>query len=245
MQVKAMGKRGLIFSFDMGGSPTNVYVIEGEHHRFICDTFLGPYAMKRVLSHCIERHGEKPSLVFNSHAHWDHIWGNVLFESGPIIGHSSSPEIIRKDGPEQLKEYGRFAQGEVRLVPPDTTFTDRLEFADEGVVFFHTPGHTSDSSSCHDLKDNILFVGDNLEEPIPYIFHTDLDGYVTSLETYVQLKPAAIVMGHGNGDGNEILQRNLQYVRSFRDGQGDELIEQGAWEAIHRVNTNFARENEK
>lgn len=241
MQVFHIGSRGIVFSFDLGGSPTNVYVIEGPRHRFICDTFLGPAAIEQVLSYCKARHGDKEPIVFNSHAHWDHVWGNCFFPGSLIIGHTLCAREIPVSGESQLKEYGKYAMGEVRLVAPNVTFDSRLFFEEEGVEFFFSPGHTPDSASCLDRRDRILFVGDNLEEPVPYLFNGDLDSYRSSLLKYKMLEPIMIVAGHGELAAADLLDRNLRYVEQFMRGDAAEY-EQGPCARVHQVNCEAARE---
>jgi flavorubredoxin len=81
MEITTIGSRGVVFTFDdlstdEYDSPTNVYVINGKEHIFICDTFLGSDSMKGVTDYIEKNFDEKPIIIFNSHYDYDHHWGN-------------------------------------------------------------------------------------------------------------------------------------------------------------------------
>lgn len=46
---------------------------------------------------------EKEILVFNSHADWDHIWGNCAFEGVTIIGHEKTRTRMQEIGEFEVK----------------------------------------------------------------------------------------------------------------------------------------------
>jgi glyoxylase-like metal-dependent hydrolase (beta-lactamase superfamily II) len=211
MNATPVGSRGTLFTFeDLGG--TNVYIIEGARYRFICDTFLGPDPMEEIKQYTEDRSGPKPYIVFNSHADWDHIWGNCAFRHEMILAHRT---VIARMGEEAARDLARFGvhkKGPVELVPPTVLFDSEVLFLEEGVRFFHTPGHTEDSSSCLDLVDGVLFVGDNLEEPVPYVSFGDVQRYIETLRSYAALAPVTFVPGHGSPAGDGLLQRNLDYL---------------------------------
>ncbi|MHA1666582.1 MAG: MBL fold metallo-hydrolase, partial [Candidatus Thorarchaeota archaeon] len=171
MKVEKISSRGLFFSFE---DPyyTNVHVILGNYHVFILDTFLGNDSMRLVQKTIAEEgHSDKPIVVFNSHADYDHYWGNGAFKDAMIIGHEQCKSRILAEGEASLVKYADHQRGVIELIPPNRTFQETLRFEKDGVEFFHTPGHTLDSASCYDMVDKILFVGDNVESPFPYLNH--------------------------------------------------------------------------
>ncbi|MHA1447095.1 MAG: MBL fold metallo-hydrolase, partial [Candidatus Heimdallarchaeaceae archaeon] len=161
MKVQKVGSRGYVFTFE-DPYKLNIYVINGEEHIFICDTGFGSDSVNELLDYLrsIDIHS-KPFIVFNSHADYDHVWGNHVFKESEIIAHELSPEIFQKEGEEILEKYEEHKRGEVILTPPNKLFKEKIVFEDEGVEFYHSPGHTLESSSCFDHKEKILFVGDN------------------------------------------------------------------------------------
>ncbi len=173
MNIKQVGKRGLLFTFyELKNANydcvTNVYVINGKDHFFICDTYLGPFYMKIIKDYLETNFGKKEYIIFNSHSHWDHIWGNC-----------------------------------------DSNFT----FHEEGIEFFYSPGHSEDSASCYDYIDNTLFVGDNIDDPIPsFICWNELEKYRDTLDQYMNIGADTIVQSHGDTMTNDVLRRNKEYL---------------------------------
>ncbi|MDH7564760.1 MAG: hypothetical protein QHH24_07815, partial [Candidatus Bathyarchaeota archaeon] len=82
--------------------------------------------------------------------------------------------------------------------------------------FYYTPGHTVDSCSCFDHADRVLFVGDNVELPIPYVNELNFASYVATLEEYLERNAEFIVSGHADvADDYALLRINLDYVKSL------------------------------
>lgn len=219
MKLQEIGTRGLLFTF-ADPYKTNIYAINGEQFLFICDTFLGPVPMNEVIEE-LKKKGflPKPTIVFNSHHDYDHIWGNQCFKDSIILSHELCLTKIKIIGKKDLKDYKDHQKGDVQLTLPNVVFNDRVFFEEEGVEFYHTPGHTEDSSSCFDHIDEVLFVGDNLETPLPYIRILDIPEYVATLEEYLEREPVIILSGHDDVMfTDEILKENLNYLREFQEG---------------------------
>jgi len=218
MSSHRTGTRGVLIPFD---DPyyTNVYIIFGDEHVFVLDTFLGNDSMK-IVNQLIENEGcaSMPVVVFNSHADYDHYWGNGAFKDALIIGHERCYQRIISEGEASLVKYADHQRGKIDLLPPTHAFQEILKFEDEEVSFFHTPGHTLDSSSCFDERDGVLFVGDNVESPIPYLNHANFDQYIRNLESYLKLDWKFLLTGHDPiMDTPELIKRNIDYLQRFRD----------------------------
>jgi glyoxylase-like metal-dependent hydrolase (beta-lactamase superfamily II) len=222
MKTIKVGTRGYFFSFD---DPyfTTLYVINGKNRIFICDTFLGPDPMIEVLNF-LEKEGikDKEIVVFNTHYDYDHIWGNQLFENSIILAHELCVKELEKTGEDDLKQFEAHRKGNVKLVLPNTEFKERLVFPDEGIEFYHSPGHTADSSSCYDSVDKVLIVGDNLESPIPFIRILNLQEYINSLREYLTRDVKIIVSGHDElMYDDSLLRANLEYLENFAPNKID------------------------
>ncbi|MHA2242020.1 MAG: MBL fold metallo-hydrolase, partial [Candidatus Thorarchaeota archaeon] len=213
MNIKEIGNRGAIFEFD---DPyfTNVMVINGKETVFVCDTYCGPDSMKPIIDYIDKIDASSKDLVvFNSHYHYDHIWGNCGFGKPMIVSHVECRDIVIKERVEMLQHHKSHMRGKIEVVPPNFTFQESVTFHDEGIVFFYTPGHTRDSSSCLDLKDRVLFVADNVESPIPFFYESDLDLYASTLRYYFTMDWKFIVPGHDPVSTDDILlSENLRYV---------------------------------
>ena len=222
MSSRRISARGVLVWFD-DPYRTNVYIILGDEHVFVLDTFLGNDSMK-IVHRLIEDEGCKgmPVVVFNSHADYDHYWGNGAFKDAIIIGHEHCRERILSEGETSLVKYADHQRGEIELVPPNRTFREALRFEGEAVKFFHTPGHTLDSSSCFDERDGVLFVGDNVESPIPYLNHANFDQYIRSLESYLEIDWNYIIAGHDPLlKTPDLVQENIEYLQMFKDWKLD------------------------
>jgi len=236
MNVEKVGNRGFLFSFlDMDNYPTNVYLINGKNRFFVCDTFLGPSHMMAISEFALTELGNKPFVVFNSHYHWDHIWGNCYFHNALIVSHILTRERILRLGKKEVTKNHRFWEKEAFIKPPDCTFQEKILFPEDSVECFYSQGHTKDSSSCLDVEDGVLFVGDNLENPIPYLETAHLEEYEATLRQYKLVPWQFIVPGHGVVAGKKLLDKNIHYIQDLLDKQPEKYSKE-PYSAIHAVN---------
>lgn len=235
MEIKNVGSRGTLFTFHDLGIATNVYVIHAEQHVYIIDTYLGPDIMKPVNQYIEELYSGKPLIIVNSHSHWDHVWGNSLYTSTLIISHTRCKENMRKDGLEELEKHTAYKRGQIILTYPNLTFTDKICFEEDSVLMYHTPGHTEDEISVLDLHDKVLFAGDNLERPIPYLMSKNLNQYINTLEGYLNLDTEIIIGGHTGCEDKNLIRHNLDYVKKVLVGDTTEF-ESGEYAEYHKTN---------
>nr|MDO8112161.1 MBL fold metallo-hydrolase [Candidatus Sigynarchaeota archaeon] len=238
MKTTGLGSRCIVFSFDdiEDASPTNVLAIIGTKHVFLCDTYLGPDVMALVRSEIRQKYSKNPWIIFNSHADWDHHWGNSFFRDSTIIGHELTRKAIDANGARELQMYSRYQRGSVEIMPPNEIFQGRIRFPNEGIEFFHSPGHTADSSSCYDSIDKVLFTGDNVEDPIPCLTESDLDTYVKTLDAYLELDIEHVVVGHGTIIATKgLIEENLAYLVSLQHGT-TKMQDSPRWRANHEQN---------
>lgn len=221
---QGVGSRGHLFTFNQPYR-TNVYVIDAPNHIFVIDTFLGNEPM-RLVKERLASLGviDKPFIVFLSHGDYDHYWGNGEFKDSMIIAHNSCRTRIERQGVEALEKYKQHIIGDVEIVLPNLVFRSRLRFPDDGVEFFYSPGHTGDSSSCLDLIDNVLFVGDNIEHPLPYVNLLNLKDYTKTLREYLKQDVKKIVSGHDPPMNNSrLIEENLGYLESLGNYKVDRM----------------------
>lgn len=219
MRVQKVKTRGYLFTFDdlieEYKCETSIYAINSNKYIFICDTYLGPRIMEKIAEYLKEACGEKPVVVFNSHSDWDHVWGNCYFQNELIISHRLCRERIERTGAESLEILlSRYQRGAVRLVSPNLIFEHEICFPDEGVRFFYTPGHTVDSASCFDEFDVVVYAGDNIESPNPYIQWDNLKEYKTTLENYMEMGCEVFISAHSGLVDKDIINENIKYIKS-------------------------------
>lgn len=222
MEIVTVGSRGFLVGFE-DPYETYIYVMLGEHTRYVCDTFLGPEPINEALK-LLENEGvsRESTVVFNTHSDYDHHWGNCAFRGNMILGHDLCRRTILEKGERALRVYESHKRGDVEIVPPNVTFDRSIAFPDDGVRFWHTPGHTADSCSCFDEIDRVLVVGDNIEHPIPFVNDCHFDDYISTLHSYLDLGWGVMVTGHSAIHTNtQLLMENLFYLEDLSRWQTD------------------------
>ena len=185
-------------------------VILGENNNYVIDTGAGSGDILPVLEYLAG--SNKPTIVVNTHCHWDHIFGNHVFDGSPIIAHTSCRDMI-PDGEkwdEALQQLSDQLAGQVRRCPPNLTFEDKLHFPDDGITIFHTPGHSQDCISVYDAVDKVLYAGDNIgdteDEIVPWI-DTNLETFRQMIETYKGYDFDICICGHNKPQTKAVLAR--------------------------------------
>lgn len=221
MKIKKVGKRGTLFTFEEGDSlmegETSIYLIRGKNRVYLCDTHLGPKSMEYVKRELGKELNEKELIIFNSHSDFDHVWGNCAFEGATIIAHELCKERVEGKGNYDLERLKKYHNGEVKLILPNKTFNDKLSFEDDNIEFIYTPGHTICSAICYDKKDDVVFLGDLVEEPIPMLNHHNWKGYLKTLEYIKDLSEKTLISAHSGIISRELIDENIEYIKKLLD----------------------------
>ena len=96
----------------------------------VLDTMLCPADVAAMMSFVADELAGRTILCVNSHADWDHAWGNAYFtgeHGAPIIAHDYCRTRLQSQ--EAADELVEFQQNytlfrDVRLVPPTFTFAE-------------------------------------------------------------------------------------------------------------------------
>ncbi|GAA3143923.1 MBL fold metallo-hydrolase [Nonomuraea roseoviolacea] len=205
-------------SYDM-----NVGLVVGDGHCLVLDT-RASHREAADLIDAVRRITSSPWTVVNSHAHFDHVWGNALFRPAEIWGHVRCVEDMERDGEEQRAavirrspEERREEFEEVVIVPPDNTFTTTASL-DIGGRIVHLRhfglGHSSNDIVTYVPDAGVVFAGDLVEQGAPPAFGDSypLDWPVTTAAMLAELPGEVIVPGHG-----------AVVDRAFAEAQGAEL----------------------
>lgn len=164
-------------SFDL-----NVGLVVGDGHCLVLDTRMS-HAQGRDLIEAIRKITDAPWTVVNSHAHFDHFFGNAVFRPAEIWSLTRCAEVIEERGAEQrarvieqLKD-NRAELEEVVIDPPDRTFPESATL-DIGGRTVHLRwfgrGHTDNDLVLQVPDSGVIFAGDLVEEGAPPAFD---DGY--------------------------------------------------------------------
>jgi glyoxylase-like metal-dependent hydrolase (beta-lactamase superfamily II) len=138
-----------------------------------------------------------------------------------------------------LNENRAQVRGDVVLRLPDLIFRDHLTLADEGIVFSAAPGHTVDSAICYDQRDKVLYLGDLVEDPIPYLDAVDLNQYLETLQSLWEHEAVTLVSAHSGIISRDLIQKNMGYIRNIRDGSPIDSSLFGEYAPVHQWNLNM------
>ena len=154
----------------------------------------------------------RPWVVVNTHAHFDHCFGNATFRPAEIWGHAGCAAALVEHGEGQRREAARFYResGLVELAdgleavvidPPDRLISAAASIPLGGrsvELSYLGRGHTD-----HDLVAavpdvGIVFAGDLVEEGDPPAFEDSFPlDWATTLENLTPLCTGPVVPGHG------------------------------------------------
>ena len=139
-----------------------------------------------------------PWTVVNTHAHFDHYFGNAAFPAAPIWALDVCRDRIVASGPSQLATFG---DGETSLVPPTDTFaapSHELDIGGRAVTLRHLGrGHT-DNDVVVSVGD-VMFAGDLVEEGAPPSFDDAYPAdWPVTIAKLLPLCTGAVVPGHGD-----------------------------------------------
>lgn len=208
-----------IINFDFYGGDVNAFVLETEHFVFLIDNAVGSAksTIRKVLKGtALDR---KKLMVLNTHAHWDHASLNGFLKEqygATILGHPKALELCDKEQQYEIvyRRYADYCPAESSVywdefaypAPPDSFLHGGECFEDDGfrLRVIHTPGHSADSLSFFEENSKLLFAGDavqgnGFDGNAPY--YCDAEGYITSLEKLLPLKPKSVFCGHGMVQG--------------------------------------------
>lgn len=197
---------------------TNVFLIEKKSKIFLIDTFCGPESMVPIKKILADKYDSKEVIVINTHFHWDHVWGNSSFKKNIIISHKLCRELLDKYWEEQFNKNEKYILGSVEKSLPNLTFKESINFHDEKIEIFYSPGHTVDSISIFDHDEKILYVGDNLEKPIIYVENNDIETYIKTLKKYLDYKPKKIMAGHTLDLVEKDIHETIKYLNDLKNG---------------------------
>jgi glyoxylase-like metal-dependent hydrolase (beta-lactamase superfamily II) len=173
----------------------NSYLVEDSEWAALIDTGLGIGDVRAEA----EKLTTKPIVVINTHAHWDHVGGDHLFDAVAIhsaeaddLAHVACPAWVR----ERLAQPGTFSRSlppsfdpsayEVRPVQA-TQLLEHGSFIDLGgrqLQVLQTPGHSPGSICLLDEEHRFLFTGDTIYSGPLYahLDHSDLGAYRASAQ---------------------------------------------------------------
>jgi glyoxylase-like metal-dependent hydrolase (beta-lactamase superfamily II) len=207
------------------GDLVDVFVVITDRYVVLVDTLINPHTAAELLRIAEPHLAGRQLLAVNTHAHWDHAWGNQLFAGpsalhpAPIVATRRCAELLRSPESQQKLAQKRASEplrfGDVELVPPTLLFEERLAIdgGDLTLELFATPGHASDHIAIYIPQIRTLLPGDAAELPFPFVESAaTLPALRDSLARMAALHPAAALYCHApETSGPALLDQNIAY----------------------------------
>ena len=198
---------------------TNSGIIVGDTGVLVIDSLRVP-SFARDLIHDIHHITNKPiQYVINTHAHWDHVWGNEEFRKATIIGHQNCYREMLDTRWNKLWRDKVISDGldwseEARLgdiTPPNLTFETsmRLYFGGRELELMYLgKAHTSGDIFIHLPAEKLIFTGDVIQDHrVPYLGDSYPAQWPDTDDRVVALSVERFVSGHGPiGDHHGIVE---------------------------------------
>ena len=212
------------------GRLVDTFIVVTERFVVLVDTVINPQTAVQLLDYA-RPHLEngRQLLVINTHADYDHCWGNQLFagetavHSAPIIGSHLSPakfqqeEAIAYLAKMQELEPGVF--NEVVFTPPTLLIHDKfvIDGGDLTLELLPTPGHTDDHYSLFIPEIGTLLAADAAELPYPMARTPDgLPAMRDSLAKLAALPAETVLYCHAPVTaGRQLLLDNIAYFNAI------------------------------
>jgi len=163
------------------GPLVDTFIIISERYVVLVDTLINRRTAEALLEIARPHLAGRQLLIVNTHADWDHAWGNHVFAGpsaalpAPILATRCCAERLRSE--EARRKLAKLRAGEpgrfddVLLTPPSVLFEQRLviDGGDLTLELFATPGHTPDHISVFIPEIRTLLPGDAAELPFPFV----------------------------------------------------------------------------
>jgi glyoxylase-like metal-dependent hydrolase (beta-lactamase superfamily II) len=198
------------------------FVLTTRRYLIVVDTGTTPAVSAAIMEMVKDDLAGRRLLVVNTHADYDHAWGNTTFHDdgpypAPIIATRLARERLMGQESRDRLERMRLQDetlNEVRLVAPTLTFDGdfQIDGGDRTVQLLATPGHTPDHVSIWIPELKLVLAGDAAEFPFPWIdTPADLPLLRDSLRRLVALEPFMVLPCHGETTTPDLLTNNLAY----------------------------------
>jgi glyoxylase-like metal-dependent hydrolase (beta-lactamase superfamily II) len=198
------------------------FVLTTERYLIVVDSGTTPAVSAAIMELVKDDLTRRRLLVVNTHADYDHAWGNGAFaDDGPYPAPIIATRLARERllGQESRDRLERMRQqdetlNEVQLVAPTLTFEGDIQIdgGDLTVQLLATPGHTPDHVSIWIPELRLVLAGDAAEFPFPWIdTPADMPLLRESLRRLVALGPVMVLPCHGETTTPDLLTNNLAY----------------------------------
>jgi glyoxylase-like metal-dependent hydrolase (beta-lactamase superfamily II) len=208
------------------GDEVDSFAVDSERWLVVVDTHSTPGLALQLAELCKAAENDGRILVVNTHADYDHAWGNQVFSGplashpAPVIGHVACAVRLAGDDSRvsrrkmEALQPGRF--DDLVPTPPNIVVGDAglaIDGGDLTLTLLHTPGHTDDHFSIWIPELRLALAGDAAEHPFPHVdTPSGLARARASLVRLQDLDPLHVLPCHGDTTEPDLLARNIAYV---------------------------------
>lgn len=208
------------------GELVDTCIVVTECYVVLVDTLINAATARQMLdyarSHIL---GQRQLLVVNTHADYDHAWGNQIFAGpdaeypAPILASRLCVEQMRRPDVatyiEEMQHKEPDIFGDLRLTEPTLLFDERLTISggDLTLELFATPGHKPDHISIYIPEISTMLAADAAELPYPFASSpADLSTMRASLSALIALQAETVLYCHAPVViGPQLLHDNIAY----------------------------------
>ena len=219
---------------------TNAGIIIGDEGVMIIDSLRMP-SFARDLKDDVKLITDKPiKYVLDTHAHWDHSWGNEEFPDSTIIGHKNC--YLEMTDPDWNSEWRSKITSSnapwsseadlVNITPPNLTFETSMSIYIGGreLEILHLgKAHTSGDIFIHVPSEKLVFTGDVIQkERVPYLGDSYPNDWLDTDDRVSELPINKFVSGHGDIGNHDDLMEARAFIHTLvgetkntiKDGKG-------------------------
>ena len=217
-------RRYLAIEGEFDGMDVDAYVVITDRYVVVLNTLLCPEDVGAMMQAVQDELPGRQVLVVDSHADWDHCWGNAYFtgeHAASIIAHDyCRTRLLSAEAKAGLADYQQRYPlfHSVRLVPPTMTFDHQFTIVggDLTIELLPAPGHHPDHIAAWIPELRLLLAFDAVEMPLPIIEDAaGVQPMFNTLERFLALQPERVLCSHGKTTSPALISTNLAYLREI------------------------------